>query len=90
MDLLFTDLGLHDDLQAGLMLAQAAVKRTPDLPVLHTTDQGVTDGMRAMFVERNGFIAKPYADNPGTTVRVPIRISGRPLKKPRAEAGLRS
>jgi DNA-binding NtrC family response regulator len=60
VDLLFTDLGLHDDLQAGLTAAQEAVKRIPGLPVLYTTGQGITDGMRAMFVERNGFIAKPY------------------------------
>ena len=31
-----------------------------DLPVLYTTGQGMTDGMRATVVERNGFIAKPY------------------------------
>jgi DNA-binding NtrC family response regulator len=60
VDLLFTDLGLHDDLQAGLKAAQEAVKRVPDLPALYTTGQGITDGMRAMFVARNGFIAKPY------------------------------
>jgi DNA-binding NtrC family response regulator len=60
VELLFTDLGLHDDLQAGLTAAQEAVKRIPGLPVLYTTGQGITDGMRAMFVEHNGFIAKPY------------------------------
>jgi DNA-binding NtrC family response regulator len=60
VELLFTDLGLHNDLQAGLTAAQEAVKRVPGLPVLYTTGQGITDGMRAMFVERNGFIAKPY------------------------------
>ena len=46
VDLLFTDLGLHEDLQAGLKAAQEAVKRVPSLPVLYTTGQGVTDGMR--------------------------------------------
>jgi DNA-binding NtrC family response regulator len=30
------------------------------VPVLYTTGQGITDGMRAMFVERFGFLAKPY------------------------------
>jgi DNA-binding NtrC family response regulator len=60
VDLLFTDLGLHDDLEAGLKAAQAAVERIPGLPVLYTTGQATTDGMRAMFVERSGFIAKPY------------------------------
>jgi two-component system cell cycle sensor histidine kinase/response regulator CckA len=60
VELMFTDLGLHDDLQAGLTAAQEAVKRLPGLPVLYTTGQGMTDGMRAMFVERSAFIAKPY------------------------------
>jgi two-component system, cell cycle sensor histidine kinase and response regulator CckA len=59
-ELLFTDIGLHSDLQAGLNLAQEAFKRLPGLPVLYTTGQGITDGMKALFVERYGFIAKPY------------------------------
>jgi DNA-binding NtrC family response regulator len=63
VDLLFTDLGLHDDLEAGLTAAQEAVNRIPGLPVLYTTGQAITDGMRAMFVERSGFIAKPYTLN---------------------------
>ena len=60
IDLLFTDLGLQSDIQAGLMLAQEAIKRKTDLPVLYTTGQGLTDGMQAMFVERYEFLAKPY------------------------------
>ena len=57
--LLFTDLGLRDDLQAGLTAAQGAVKRIPGLPVLYTTGQVLTDGMCTMFVERSAFVAKP-------------------------------
>jgi DNA-binding NtrC family response regulator len=60
IDLIFTDIGLQSDLQAGLMLAQEAIKRKIDTPVLYTTGQGLTDGMQAMFVERFGFLAKPY------------------------------
>jgi DNA-binding NtrC family response regulator len=60
VDLLFSNLGLGADLHAGLRVAQEAVKRFPGLPVLYTTAQGVTDGMRAMFVSPSGFIAKPY------------------------------
>jgi DNA-binding NtrC family response regulator len=60
IDLLFTDLGLHDDLQAGLTLAVEARKRKPNLAVLYTTGQGVTDGMKALFVEPYVFLAKPY------------------------------
>jgi DNA-binding NtrC family response regulator len=60
IDLIFTDIGLQSDLQAGLMLAQEAIKRKIGTPVLYTTGQGLTDGMQAMFVERFGFLAKPY------------------------------
>lgn len=60
VDVVFSDIGLQSDIQAGLMLAQEAIKRKSDVPVLYTTGQGLTDGMRAMFVERFGFLAKPY------------------------------
>ena len=60
VDLIFSDIGLQSDIQAGLMLAQEAIKRRSGVPVLYTTGQGLTDGMRAMFVERFGFLAKPY------------------------------
>jgi CheY-like chemotaxis protein len=54
IDLLFTDLGLGDELQAGLALAAEARRRRSDLRVLYTTGQGVTDGMKALFVEPYG------------------------------------
>lgn len=60
IDLIFTDVGLQSDLHAGLMLAHQCVEKIPNMPVLYTTGQGLTDGMRAMFVERFGFLAKPY------------------------------
>jgi DNA-binding NtrC family response regulator len=60
IDVLFTDLGLGDDPQAGLSLASEARKRRASLLVLYTTGQGVTDGMKALFVDPYGFLAKPY------------------------------
>jgi len=60
IDVLFADLGLLDDQEAGLEIAQAAAKTRPGLPVVYTTGRGVTDGMLALFVERNVFLAKPY------------------------------
>ena len=60
LDLLFTDIGLGDDLQAGLELARAAVERRPGLKVLYATGQTVTDGMKALFVEGSTVLAKPY------------------------------
>ena len=60
LDLLFTDIGLQQDTEAGLQLARDVTARRPGLPVLYTTGQGITDGMRAMFAEPFGFVPKPY------------------------------
>lgn len=60
IDLLFVDLQLLDQHEAGLELARAAEKARPGLSVIYTTGRGVTDGMLALFVERNVFLAKPY------------------------------
>jgi len=60
VDLLFTDIGLQQNSEAGLQLARDVAGRRPALPVLYTTGQGVTDGMRAMFAEPFGFVPKPY------------------------------
>jgi DNA-binding NtrC family response regulator len=60
IDILFTDLGLKDDLQAGLSLAKEAVKRRRGLKVLYTTGQAITDGMKAMMVEGSALLPKPY------------------------------
>jgi DNA-binding NtrC family response regulator len=60
VDLLFTDIGLHGNVHAGLDLAKRAVERRPGLKVLYTTGQGITDGMMAMFVEGASVLLKPY------------------------------
>jgi CheY-like chemotaxis protein len=60
IDLLFTDIGLKDDLEAGLKLAVNAVAKRPDIRVLYTTGQAVTDGMRALFVPKSAMLVKPY------------------------------
>ena len=58
--LLFTEIGLQGDVQSGLMLAQEAIRRRSGLGVLYTSGQGVTDGMRELFVEKSAFLPKPY------------------------------
>ena len=60
IDVLFVDLELMDVQEAGLGVAQAAAKSRQGLPVIYTTGRGITDGMVALFVERNAFLAKPY------------------------------
>jgi DNA-binding NtrC family response regulator len=58
--LLFTDLRLGEDSEGGLTIATSFANSRPRVPVLYATGRGVTDGMVALFVEPNGFLAKPY------------------------------
>jgi DNA-binding NtrC family response regulator len=60
IDLLFTDIGLQDDLEAGLRLAADAIERRPDMKVLYATGLAVTDGMKAQFVPKSSMLVKPY------------------------------
>ncbi len=60
IDLLFTDIRLWDEAQGGITLAEQAHDLRPSIRVLYTTGEGVTDGMRALFVEGFLFLAKPY------------------------------
>jgi CheY-like chemotaxis protein len=60
VDLLFTDLDLKGNIEAGIELAHDAIKRWPHLKVLYTTGQDLTDGMKARFVGKSAFLPKPY------------------------------
>jgi DNA-binding NtrC family response regulator len=60
IDLLSVDIGLYDNRGVGLDLAKQAVRRKPELKVLYTTGQVVTDGMKALFVENSALLPKPY------------------------------
>jgi CheY-like chemotaxis protein len=60
VDVLFTDINLKGDIQAGLDLAKDAVQRQPDLKVLFATGSAVTDGMKAMMVDKSAALEKPY------------------------------
>ena len=67
IDLLFADLAMQDDPEAGLKLASKAVELRPDLKVLYTSGQGVTDGMIKLFVENSAYLPKPYTIDQLTT-----------------------
>jgi DNA-binding NtrC family response regulator len=60
IDVVFTDVILKGDVHAGLELAKQAVERQPDLKVLFTTGSAVTDGMKAMMVQKSAVLEKPY------------------------------
>src|SRR3984893_4076420 len=79
IDLLFTDIGLQGDIQAGLTLAQRATERRPELRVLYTTGLAATDGMKALFVENSAFLPKPYTiDQLQTVLTVNFGIKPHP------------
>jgi DNA-binding NtrC family response regulator len=65
--LLFVDLGIQGDPEAGLKLASVAVEKRPELKVLYTSGQGVTDGMIALFVPNSTYLPKPYTIDQLTT-----------------------
>jgi CheY-like chemotaxis protein len=60
IDALFTDIYLKTAVLGGFDLAREAIKLRPELHVLYTTDNSVTDKMKALFVEGAHFLRKPY------------------------------
>jgi DNA-binding NtrC family response regulator len=81
IDLLFTDINLADDAEGGLVhpgleLSQQALELRPTLRVLYTTGAGVTDGMRALFVQGSDFLPKPY-DMHQLSAKVAAMVSGK-------------
>ena len=63
VDLLFTDIYLKKAVLGGCDLAREAVKLRPELRVLYTTGNVVTDVMKALFVEGTHCLRKPYAEH---------------------------
>ena len=63
IDALFTDIYLKTAVLGGCELAQQAIKLWPELRVLYTTGNSVTDEMKALFVDGKHFLPKPYTPN---------------------------
>jgi DNA-binding NtrC family response regulator len=59
IDVIFTDITLGDEAEAGLQVGQIA-SQLESIPVVYTTGRGVTDGMIALFAERHAFLPKPW------------------------------
>jgi DNA-binding NtrC family response regulator len=79
VDVMFTDVILKGETHAGLELAKEAVQRRPELKVLFTTGSAVTDGMKAMMVEKSAVLEKPYTvDQLQTALTVHFGINPSP------------
>lgn len=60
IDALFTDIYLKREVHGGCDLARRARQLRPELRVLYTTGNAVTEDMKAMFVDHRNFLRKPY------------------------------
>jgi CheY-like chemotaxis protein len=63
IDALFTDIYLKTAILGGCELARQAIKLRPELRVLYTTGNFVTDKMRSQFAEGTHFLCKPYTQH---------------------------
>jgi CheY-like chemotaxis protein len=61
IDALFTDIYLKTLVLGGCDLAHQAIKLRPNLRVLYTTGNSVTDKMKALFAEGTRLLRKPYS-----------------------------
>ena len=60
IDALFTDIYLKKRVLGGCELAHEAIELRPQLRVLYTTGNSITDKMKALFVKDAQFLCKPY------------------------------
>jgi DNA-binding NtrC family response regulator len=63
IDLIFTDLGLGDQSEAGFRIGELASRIRPGLPVLYSTGRPLTDGMKELFVDPSAFLEKPFTND---------------------------
>lgn len=61
IDALFTDIYLKAAVLGGCELARQAITLRPNLRVLYTTGNSVTEKMKALFAEGTRFLRKPYS-----------------------------
>ena len=63
IDALFTDVYLDNSVLGGCELAHQAIALRPELRVLYTTGNLVTEKMKALFIEGTQFLSKPYTED---------------------------
>jgi CheY-like chemotaxis protein len=62
IDALFTDIYLKSAVLGGCELARQAIRLRPDIRVLYTTGNAITDAMKSMFVTGTECLRKPYSE----------------------------
>ena len=62
IDVVLTDVCLGSEQEGGFAVGRAAQVKRPGIPVLYTTARALTDGLKALAAEPNGYLEKPYTD----------------------------
>jgi len=62
LDALFTDIYLKTAVLGGCDVAREAIALRPNLRVLYTTGNSITEKMKAQFVDGRHFLRKPYTE----------------------------
>jgi CheY-like chemotaxis protein len=62
IDAMFTDIYLKKAVLGGCNLARKAIDMRPELRVLYTTGNTVTDAMKELFVTGTKVLRKPYTE----------------------------
>jgi len=60
IDAMFTDIYLKNDVFGGCDLARQAKQLRPDLRILYTTGNAITEKLKSLFVDGGHFLRKPY------------------------------
>ena len=63
IDAMFTDIYLKTLVQGGCALAQEAIALRPNLRVLYTTGNSITEKMKALLIQGTHFLRKPYTQH---------------------------
>lgn len=61
IDALFTDINLKARIVGGCELARQAIELRPNLGILYTTGNTITDKMKSLFVKGAHCLVKPYS-----------------------------
>ena len=62
-DIVFTDITLGEEQDAGIAIGKLVGNKRPGTPVLYTSGRALTDGLQVLFIERSAFLPKPYTDD---------------------------
>jgi CheY-like chemotaxis protein len=63
IEVMFTDIYLKTAIVGGCELAHQAIALRPNLRVLYTTGNSMTEKMKALLVEGTHFLRKPYTEH---------------------------